>query len=72
MLKRIFDIFFSFIGLIILFIPFFIIGLLILLDSRGGIFYKQIRVGRNEKNFKLLKFRSMQTDADKKGLLTVG
>jgi len=72
MLKRIFDIFFSLIGLIIL-LPFFIlIALLILIDSRGGVFYKQIRVGLNGEDFKLFKFRSMRKDADKKGLLTVG
>jgi lipopolysaccharide/colanic/teichoic acid biosynthesis glycosyltransferase len=72
MLKRFFDIFFSFIGLIILFIPFLIISLIIILDSRGGVFYKQVRVGKDGKDFKLFKFRSMRTDADKAGLLTVG
>lgn len=72
MLKRIFDIFFSLLGLIFLFIPFLIIALLISLDSKGGIFYKQSRVGKDGKDFKLLKFRSMRTDSDKAGLLTVG
>lgn len=72
MLKRIFDIFFSFIGLVIL-LPFFIIiGLLIVIDSPGGMFYKQARVGKNNIDFYLFKFRSMRTGADKKGLLTVG
>ncbi|PJB15267.1 MAG: glycosyl transferase, partial [Flavobacteriales bacterium CG_4_9_14_3_um_filter_32_8] len=72
MLKRLFDIFFSLIGLVIL-LPFFIIiGLIIIFDSKGGIFYKQVRVGKNGKDFGLYKFRSMKTDADKKGLLTVG
>lgn len=72
MLKRIFDIVFSFIGLVIL-LPFFIImALLIIIDSRGGVFYKQARVGKNGINFYLFKFRSMRTGADKKGLLTVG
>lgn len=72
MLKRIFDIFFSFIGLVIL-LPFFIIiGLLIVIDSPGGVFYKQARVGKNSIDFYLFKFRSMRTGADKKGLLTVG
>ena len=72
MTKRIFDILFSFIGLVIL-LPFIIIiGLLILIDSSGGVFYKQSRVGKNNKNFNLFKFRSMRTGADKKGLLTVG
>lgn len=71
-MKRLFDIFFSFIGLIIL-LPFFlIIALLIVIDSRGGIFYRQVRVGKGNTDFYLFKFRSMRTDADKKGLLTVG
>lgn len=71
-MKRLFDIFFSSIGLAIL-LPFFIImGLLIIMDSRGGVFYKQVRVGLNGKDFKLFKFRSMATGSDKKGLLTVG
>lgn len=72
MIKRCFDIFASFIGLLI-FSPFFtIIAIVILIDSRGGVFYKQVRVGKNNKDFKLFKFRSMGTGSDKKGLLTVG
>lgn len=71
-MKRLFDIFFSFTGFLIL-LPFFLlISLLILFDSKGGIFYKQLRVGKNGADFYLFKFRSMRTDADKKGLLTVG
>jgi len=71
-MKRLFDLFFSFIGLIIL-LPFFIImALLIVIDSRGGVFYRQVRVGEGGSDFKLFKFRSMETDADKDGLLTVG
>lgn len=71
-MKRLFDIFFSFIGLIILSPFFLLISLLIILDSKGGVFYRQIRVGKNGKDFYLFKFRSMRTDSDKKGLLTVG
>jgi lipopolysaccharide/colanic/teichoic acid biosynthesis glycosyltransferase len=71
-MKRLFDIFFSIIGLLILLIPFLIISLLIILDSKGGVFYKQVRVGKDGADFKLFKFRSMRTDADKAGLLTVG
>jgi lipopolysaccharide/colanic/teichoic acid biosynthesis glycosyltransferase len=72
-MKRIFDIVLSLFGLIVL-APFFIlIALLILADSRGGVFYRQVRVGKDGKDFYLFKFRSMRTDADKKGLLiTVG
>lgn len=72
MIKRLFDIFFSFFGLLIL-LPFFIlIGLIIVIDSKGGIFYQQIRVGKSNKEFGLYKFRTMKPDSDKKGLLTVG
>lgn len=72
MVKRLFDIIASFIGLIIL-LPFLlIIALLILTDSRGGIFYRQVRVGKDNKDFRLFKFRTMAKDSDKKGLLTVG
>ena len=72
MIKRIVDILFSIIGILIL-LPFFIlISLIILMDSKGGTFYKQLRVGKDGKDFKLLKFRSMRTDSDKQGLLTVG
>jgi len=72
MLKRLFDIFFSLIGLLVLLLPFIIISMIIVLDSRGGIFYKQVRVGKDGNDFKLFKFRSMRTGADKAGLLTVG
>jgi lipopolysaccharide/colanic/teichoic acid biosynthesis glycosyltransferase len=71
-MKRIFDIFFSLLGLLILLIPFLIISIIIVLDSKGGVFYRQTRVGKDGKDFKLFKFRSMRTDADKAGLLTVG
>ena len=54
-------------------IPFFIlIAVAVLIDSRGGIFFKQRRVGKNNNDFFILKYRTMQTNADKNGLLTVG
>lgn len=72
MLKRTFDFIGSLIGLVIL-LPFFVvIALIIKLNSKGPVFYKQKRVGLNNIDFGLYKFRSMYTDADKKGLLTVG
>ena len=71
MAKRIFDIIVSITGLIILSPLFLLIALAIVLESRGGVFYKQVRVGKDGKPFKLLKFRSMYVGADKKGLLTV-
>lgn len=72
MIKRIFDIFFSFFGIIILLPLFIIISSLILFSSKGGVLYKQTRVGRKNRDFTLLKFRTMFTNSDKKGLLTVG
>lgn len=72
MAKRTFDILFSAIGLLCISPVLLILSLLIRLDSEGGVFYKQIRIGKNLKPFKLFKFRSMHTNADKKGLLTVG
>jgi lipopolysaccharide/colanic/teichoic acid biosynthesis glycosyltransferase len=72
MLKRVFDIFFSIFALLI-FLPFgLLLALIITLESRGGVFYQQERIGQFGKPFKLLKFRSMRTGADKNGLLTVG
>lgn len=71
-MTRFFDIVFSFIGLILLSPLFVIIWLIIVLTSKGGGFYKQIRVGKNGCDFRLYKFRSMRKDADKGRLITVG
>lgn len=63
--KRIFDILASAAGLIILAIPFLIIGLIIKLDDpKGGVFYSQIRLGKDGKEFRMWKFRSMVANAD--------
>jgi lipopolysaccharide/colanic/teichoic acid biosynthesis glycosyltransferase len=67
-LKRIFDFIASFLGIVILSPLFFIVSILILITSRGGVFFVQERVGKNGKTFKILKFRSMVTDAEKKGM----
>lgn len=69
---RFFDILFSFLGLVILSPLFVIIWLIIILTSKGGGFYKQIRVGKDGEDFPLYKFRSMRKDADKGSLITVG
>lgn len=69
---RFIDIIFSFFGLIFLFPVFFIISILIKLESKGGVFYKQERIGKNKVSFQLFKFRSMAVNSDKSGLLTVG
>jgi lipopolysaccharide/colanic/teichoic acid biosynthesis glycosyltransferase len=72
MVKRLFDIFFSLVGFIFLLPIFLIISLAIILDSKGGIFYRQLRVGKNNVDFKIFKFRTMRSGSDKKGLLTIG
>lgn len=71
-MKRLFDFFSSLFGLIFLLPVFLVLAILIILDSGFPVFYRQTRVGLNGVDFKLLKFRSMHTDADKRGLLTVG
>mgnify|MGYP000666363737 FL=1 len=70
--KRIFDIVSSLIALVIFSPLIIIISLWIALDSRGGVFYRQIRVGKNQKEFGLYKFRSMRPNSDKAGQITVG
>ena len=69
---RFFDIFFSGIGLILLSPLLLIIYLLIRLESKGGGFYSQERIGLNGKPFRLFKFRSMRQGSDQKGLITIG
>ena len=72
MLKRFFDIVSSLAGLVLL-LPLFIIIVIVIITTDGApLFYFQTRVGKNNTDFKLFKFRSMYKDADKKGLLTVG
>lgn len=69
---RFFDIIFSIIGLVILSPLFIVLYLLIRIESKGGGFYSQERIGKNGKPFKLYKFRSMRIGSDKKGLITIG
>lgn len=72
MLKRIFDIILSLFGLIIL-LPFMlIIAILIKLDSKGPVFFKQVRVTKNEREFKIFKYRTMRVGSDKYSQITVG
>lgn len=72
MTKRLFDLLFSFLGMVVLSPLFLIVSLFIISDSKGGVFYCQKRVGKNNKDFNLIKFRTMMTGADNKGLLTIG
>ena len=60
------------VGLVVLAPIFIMLAIWIKIDSKGPVFYKQVRVGQNGINFGLFKFRSMVVDADKKGLITVG
>ena len=69
---RFFDIIISVLGLLILSPFFLIIALWIKLDSKGPLFYIQKRVGKNNVDFDLYKFRSMRLSADLLGLITVG
>lgn len=71
-MKRIFDVVMSGLGLVVLSPLFVLVSLWIKLDSPGPVFYRQIRVGRNNRDFRLFKFRSMRVGSDRKGLITVG
>lgn len=72
MLKRTFDIVTSGCGLIILSPLLLIIAICVKCDSNGPVFYRQVRVGRNNKDFRIYKFRSMKIGSDKAGLITIG
>ena len=72
MMKRLFDIVASACGLILLSPLFFIVSVWIKLDSIGPVFYRQVRVGRYNKDFRIFKFRSMRVGADKGSLVTIG
>ena len=69
---RFFDILFSSLGVVVLSPLFLVLAVWIKLDSKGPVFYKQSRVGKNDEDFRLYKFRTMVVNADKKGLITVG
>jgi len=71
-LKRLFDIAVSFTLLVLLSPVFAVLAIAIKLDSKGPVFYRQTRVTQYGEEFRIFKFRSMVTDADKGSLLTVG
>lgn len=72
-LKRCFDITASAFGLLVLAVPFLIIAIIIKVTSKGPVFFRQVRVGKNGKEFRIFKFRTMVADAEKKGMqITVG
>ena len=71
-MKRLFDIVASGLGLIVLSPLFLILAVWIKKDSKGPVFYRQVRVGYKNKDFHIFKFRSMRVGADKGSLVTIG
>lgn len=71
-MKRVFDIIASGLGLIVLSPLFLILAVWIKLDSEGPVFYRQVRVGWHNKDFRIFKFRSMRVGSDKGSLVTIG
>ena len=71
-MKRLFDILASRCGLLVLSPIFIIVAIWIKLDSPGPVFYRQTRVGRHNKDFRIFKFRSMRVGSDKGSLVTIG
>lgn len=72
MMKRLFDIIASGLGLLVLSPLFLILAIWIKLDSKGPVFYRQVRVGKDNKDFRIFKFRSMRVGSDKGSLVTIG
>ena len=72
MLKRIFDTILSLFGLVILLLFMLIIAIFIKLDSKGPVFFKQVRVTKNGREFKIFKYRTMRVGSDKYSQITVG
>lgn len=71
-MKRLFDIVASGLGLLFLAPILIIVAIWIKIDSEGPVFFRQLRVGRNNKDFRIYKFRSMRVGADKGSQVTVG
>lgn len=65
--KRVFDVVVSVVALVLLFIPMLIIGIIIKLSSKGGVFYSQERLGYMGKKIQVIKFRTMYLDAEESG-----
>ena len=71
-MKRLIDVVASGLGLLVLSPLFLILAIWIKCDSKGPVFYRQVRVGRYNKDFRIFKFRSMRVGSDKGSLVTVG
>lgn len=72
MAKRVIDILISIIGIVVLAIPLLLVALLIKIESRGPVFYRQLRVGRNNCDFRIFKFRTMKNGSEDTYPLAVG
>lgn len=72
MLIRLLDIMLSLLGLLFLLPIFLILAVWIKFDSQGSIFFRQIRVGKDGRDFRIYKFRTMIVNAEKKGIITIG
>lgn len=71
-MKRLFDVVASGLGLLTLAPVLLVVAIWIKLDSKGPVFYRQVRVGYKNRDFKIFKFRSMRMGADKGSLVTIG
>jgi lipopolysaccharide/colanic/teichoic acid biosynthesis glycosyltransferase len=71
-MKRFFDIVASGLGLLLLSPILIVVAIWIKLDSTGPVFYRQVRVGKNNEDFQIFKFRSMRIGSDKGSLVTIG
>lgn len=71
-MKRLFDVAASGIGLILFSPLFLLVSIWIKLDSKGPVFFRQVRVGRFNKDFRIYKFRTMKLGSDKGSQITVG
>ena len=72
MLIRLLDIMLSLLGLLFLLPIFLILAVWIKFDSQGSIFFRQIRVGKDGRDFRIYKFRTMIVNAEKMGIITIG
>lgn len=72
MLKRVFDILFALVLLIVLFPLLLLFALAVAFTSPGGAFFRQVRVGKDGRSFSLLKFRTMRPGSEAQGQLTIG
>lgn len=71
-MKRFFDIVASLLGLIVLSPLLLVVAIWVKMDSEGPVFFRQVRVGRYNKDFRIFKFRSMRVGSDKGSQVTIG